>query len=249
MSTNNCTDCKSSILNSTTSTILAPACQEDCGESVDCNGEVIASDCVYVNVPLTCLETSTRDRNSLYNNSKLTTVLQTIDAALCNSVEAGCQVKINAKDCCDYLGNKVIEGSGVSIAEVSYGSRGCKALQVSLDCPVWNSASLVPKFYNIPTFQTVQYRKSGCSVRITGAVLNGTYSAIAPKIFTLPAGYIPATKKVFNAFAFISGAQKVMHGLITIETTGDVKFTALDAPAISNVDIKVLPLEITFETN
>jgi len=241
MSTNNCTDCKSSILNSSTSTIPTPACQEDCGESVDCNGEVIASDCVYVNVPLTCLETSTGD--------KLTTVLQTIDAALCNTVEASCQVKINAEDCCDYLGNKIIEGNGISIDEVSYGSRGCKALQISLDCPTWNNASLVPKFYNIPTFQTVQYRKSGCSVRITGAVLNSTYSVLAPKIFTLPAGYIPSTKKVFNAFAYISGAQKVMHGLITIETTGDVKFTALDAPAIPILDIKVLPLEITFETN
>lgn len=235
-----CTDCKQSIFDDTPSQIPAPLCVDGCPEDVNCGDLAIASKCVYVNVALPCSETVV--------NQDLTTALQALDAKVCTITDAACQVKIDANDCCGYLEDKLTAGSGITITKGDVG-RDCNDLTIALDCPTWDSASLVPKFYNIPTFQTVQYRKSGCSVRITGAVLNGTYSAIAPKIFTLPAGYIPATKKVFNAFAFISGAQKVMHGLITIETTGDVKFTALDAPATLNVDIKVLPLEITFETN
>lgn len=243
MSTNNCTDCKSSILNSTTSTILTPACQEDCGESVDCNGEVVASDCVYVNVPLTCLETSTGD--------KLTTVLQTIDAALCNSVEAGCQVKINANDCCDYLGNKVVEGSGVSIAEVSSGSRGCTALQVSLDCPVWNSATLASKWVNFGgVHQTLEYSSVvGCVVKIRGTVkTSGSYSTGATTIFTLPANHRPLKQRTFGAYPVPVNVNTNTHfGYFTIKTTGEVQFTFYDNTASGS--ILLLPVELTFETN
>lgn len=243
MSTNNCTDCKSSILNSSTSTIPTPVCQEDCGENVDCNGEVIASDCVYVNVPLTCLETSTGD--------KLTTVLQTIDAALCNTVEASCQVKINAEDCCDYLGNKIIEGNGISVDEVSYGSRGCKALQISLDCPTWNSATLASKWANYGgVHQTLEYSSVvGCIVKIRGTVKSsGAYNTSTTTIFTLPANHRPSKQRTFGGYAMPTGNTNTpKFGFFTIKTTGEVQFTFYDLT--NNVIIGLLPVELTFETN
>lgn len=235
-----CTDCKQSIFDDEPSKIPAPLCADNCPEDVNCNGEVLASACVYVNVALPCVDTTV--------NEDLTTVLQALDAKVCESNSGNCYVKIDADDCCGYLESKLTAGDGITITKDVVG-RDCKDLTIALDCPIWNTVTLNSKWANYGgVHQPLEYSSVvGCVVKLRGSVKNTSYATSTRVLFTLPANHRPLKQRTFGAFGVSTNLGTTPAiGYFTIYTNGNVEFNFITGTVAA---INILPVELTFETN
>lgn len=92
----NCSDCKDSILSNQKATLPEPQCQGDCPE-INCNGIGTYTDCVILNDTYSCIVPS---------GSTLSEALEEINTKLCAATNDGCGVQVTADDtCCGFLGN------------------------------------------------------------------------------------------------------------------------------------------------
>lgn len=203
-----CKDCIQPIYNTQKSNISNPECQSDCPQEVYCNGEFVYSDCLKVNVALSCIESST--------NATLTSVLQLIDTKLCQVNESNCNVKVSSTDeCCGYLQSKLVAGAGITITKNTDGDN-CETLTIASNPAtlVWNNLQLTSNFTNLPStilgdFQPPQYSNVDALGRIwfrgsftcrVGYSLSNSSSNIANLISSgLPVGFRPQRIRILNS--------------------------------------------------
>ena len=145
-------NCKESIFQNQKSIISTPQCQDDCPEEINCNGEIVSSDCVKINANLSCLE--------IFVNDSLTEALTSVNDKLCD-IESGCKVKVSADDaCCDYLYNKLTsDNQSISIEILTDEPSGCQKINIetSPSSIVWHDINMTSTFSVIPNYQRPQY--------------------------------------------------------------------------------------------
>lgn len=206
-----CKDCAQPIYNTQKSSVSNPACQGDCPEEVYCNGEFVYTDCVKVNVALSCIDSAV--------NATLTSVLQAIDSKLCQINESNCTVKVSATDqCCSYLQTKLVAGAGITITKNS-DRQACETLTIASNPAtlVWNDLPLSTNFVTpsatiIGSWQKPQYSNVDSLGRIwfrgtftckTGYTLSNGAGNTANLLATaMPVGYRPqAIRMLFSGRA------------------------------------------------
>lgn len=231
-----CKDCRDSILNSQSTTISTPSCQDECSSDVSCEGISTYSSCVEVNVALSCIDSD--------SGANLSDVLTDLDTKICQTQTENCTVKIDANDtCCGYLANKITVDTGIT--KTINDLDGCKNIELSISCPVWNNAVLQSKWTNKSSdFQSLQYSTEvGCIVRVRGVIKNPSFNNTYIWVTTLP--YAPLKKRVYGGFMYldtISGTYKA--GAITIDTDGKL-YVSINGSG----NYQTVPIELTFETN
>lgn len=188
-----CVDCRKSIFNTQTTTIAVPECQDDCPEDVNCDGEVTYSDCINVNVALSCSETAV--------GASLTTVLQSIDTKICNNQESTCTVSVSSDDtCCGYLQDKITVGTGLTKTITNEGA--CEKVNISVNpgTIVWNNLPLSANFATITGYQIPQYSEPDALGRVW---FRG--------VFTYGVGNIPAGGAISLISAALTAAYRPLY--------------------------------------
>jgi len=145
-----CPNCNKTVYTNQKSNIGLPDCQPNCPEQVDCDGNVTLSDCIAVNVDLTCAETVAGD--------SLSTVLTAIDEKLCEST-GNCTVSVTADDtCCGYLFDKLTSDNQSVTFEI-LDNAGCQKINIEVNPStiVWHNLNLTSSFSTIPNYQPPQY--------------------------------------------------------------------------------------------
>lgn len=170
-------NCKESIFQNQSSVISTPQCQDNCPEQINCNGEIVSSDCVKINANLDCL--------GIVVNDSLTDTLQSINDKVCD-IESGCKVKVSANDaCCEYLGSKITSTSGsISITTLTANPSNCQTLDLNISpaSTVWNNLNLTNNFSTISGWQIPQYSEPDALGRIW---FRGS-ATVAPSIYLAP---------------------------------------------------------------
>ncbi len=212
-----CIGCKDGILNGQDSLFPDPICNECQETEVVCTGISTYTDCIKVNTALPCLETA--------NEVSLTSVLEAIDAKLCQNQESTCTVSVSATDdCCGYLEDKITNGVGTTVTKPS--ERICETLQVDINNYTYTSVTpnFLQKWVNSPGLVNLAVGTNGTDViRLKGHITNGSLSALTTVAATLPIDFRPTELKVFTSLTFVTGL--VILWSILISPNGEISVT------------------------
>ena len=244
-----CPTCKESIISQTPSLIGKTECTSDCPEAITCQ-DIIPSNCVfYSGSNLSC--------SGVVFGDTVTVAINKLDAAICQGSTQKCRVSIDFNDtCCNYLGGKLIAGTGITITRnIDENTAGCKTLTISEGCNTWNdvgasSSSGTGNFRNgwvntDPlgiTIQKAQYSNvKGCTVKLRGLIKITSFNNSKIIILVLPASFVPP---VIRRFSITVKAGLLFPAYIDIYPSGEVKLFGIPAK-----DIVELSLDgIFFET-
>ena len=226
-----CPNCNKTVYTNQKSNIGLPDCQPNCPEQVDCDGNVTLSDCIAVNVDLTCAETVAGD--------SLSTVLTAIDEKLCEST-GNCTVSVTADDtCCGYLSDKLTsDNQSILIEVLTDEPSGCQKINIETKPAsiVWNNINLTSSFETISGYQIPQYSEPDTLGRVwfrgsftckSGIYLNPG-SVTTANTSALRVQYRPlANRSTFNGMVAAStgGASQVprinifTNGIIQVKNT------------------------------
>lgn len=242
-----CKDCKQSIYNTQESGIATPKCQGDCPEDINCNGNLVSSDCVTVNAELSCFDTEVGDT--------LTSVLQAANEKCGQSNNSTCTLKISSNDtCCGFLEKKLLS-SDFTFSVQNEG--GCESLLLSDKCRTWTDVrttdglpgSFIGNWGNFTPFnaQVAGYSLKNCEVKLRGTVFINNYNPGANIIYVLPVGSRPQHLRVFSVNLSNSlNGQPMESGFIYIAPSGEV---ALTYTQLSSGTTVVSFDGLSFETN
>ena len=229
-----CPTCKESIISQTPFLIGKTECTSDCPEAITCQ-DIIPSNCVfYSGNNLSC--------SGIAFGDTVTVAISKLDAAICQGSTQKCTVSIDANDtCCNYLGGKLIAGTGITIdRNIPENTAGCKTLTISQGCNTWNSvgpssSSGTGNFRNGwrnctiggLNYQPAEYSNVvGCVVRLRGVVtLRLSKNNCAYIVMVLPPAQCPSKIRVFSVNVFIhpdEGCATIFPATLSIETGGNV---------------------------
>jgi len=232
--------CKEPIFQNQRSVIGKPECTDDCPEDINCNGEIVSSDCVTVNADLSCIDTEV--------GAVLTDVLVAINTKICDNLTSTCTASVSAGDnCCGYLSDKITGGDGIQVNVID--NAGCQTLVISETC--WTWTNVAPQAGGLGQFQNGWRNANGntvfayatatqvagfsnikeCTVKLRGTV----YKSITTQcsnigIFQLPVGKRPEADRIFsvNLFAALLGdCVYSFPAIIKVDTNGLVSLSAV----------------------
>lgn len=222
----NCTDCRDSILNRQKSKIGVPQCNDECPTETDCQGKQTYTDCVGVNSALPCVGTTTSDN--------LTTVLEAIDEKICDVAESNCTIKVSADDCgCGYLEDKLVAGVGITLTTLTDNPTNCQTIQISTNpgSLVWNNIPLTANFAsntgNVSGYQIPQYSDPDALGRVWFRGSFTTASDFGNVSLGVNSSALPINSRPAFARTFWNGRTNVNNALspqIIVLNTGTILF-------------------------
>lgn len=236
----NCSDCKDSILSNQKSTLPDPQCQGDCPE-ISCNGIGTYTDCVILNDTYSCIVPS---------GSTLSEALEEINTKLCQNIVSSCGVQITTSDsCCGTLGNPSglpdSQGNKIRSESLAINIEGpsgtCQYLSIEEKDWTWTNLNLGSNYTNgapgsIPpiVYANPSVGIKNDEVRFRGLIKVNTYNSyinqtatlpVLPNNLLLPLQFRPSETKVFQFVGNVSGIWVTVSiiiyntGLINTEIT------------------------------